>query len=772
MKQNILVVDDQTENIDILYDLLSDEYDISATTTPKNFIKIFNQRIPDLILLDIMMPEIDGYEILRELKKIDPLIDIPVIFVTAKNDSLSEEKGFKLGAVDYISKPFNPIILKARIKTHLALREKNQKLEEMISKKDAEILNNKFNNLLNNIDQGVLSFDLDLNIEDGYSKETLSFFKKQELHNKKIDELLFNNLKHEKKIFNKAINMLKHNDDPSYVQMCLSILPKEIFLNGKYIKLEYKAVPKKKFILILEDITETKELEEKIQQQQQTQKMIVAIASNREEFLELKKDFEDFVKNIEYSLKSKDSYVIFLRQLHTFKGLFAQKELNFIVETIHNLETSLKEFTANDEESKKKIIQIAKETNLLENFNKDLENATRILGKEYFENRTKNFKANAIKSIEKKIKLILEHNIMIDPKILQNILDDILTLNLTPLYTQFISYPSLVAKTADTLGKKIYPMQIKGDHTILVPAEFKNFTKTLIHIYRNCVDHGIEDPDTRDIFYKDEFGTIKTNFFLYNKRLIIEISDDGSGINVNKVVDKAIKNGAVTQETVDKLNDEEKLMLIFNDRVSTRDEISNISGRGIGLSAVKEELVKLKGEIEIENEPVQGVLFRFMIPLEYKNENQHEIDIIVQQSIGYFKDSLFLDIKAIENLEQYLPSNDIAVLNFTNDLDATCTIELEDELFNYLCSVMLPEGFNDKDIEVMKPEIPKEILNTFAGLAINDFKQLDYKKIGITIPSIISKDNYAKIINNSEFNRFVKIQTDKGSFICTFVKNK
>eukprot|EP01156_Anaeramoeba_ignava_P003172 Anaeramoba_ignava/a221126_5.p1 GENE.a221126_5~~a221126_5.p1 ORF type:complete len:310 (-),score=26.54 a221126_5:59-988(-) len=246
MKQNILVVDDQTENIDILYDLLSDEYDISATTTPKNFIKIFNQRIPDLILLDIMMPEIDGYEILRELKKIDPLIDIPVIFVTAKNDSLSEEKGFKLGAVDYISKPFNPVILKARIKTHLALREKNQKLEEMISKKDAEILNNKFNNLLNNIDQGVLSFDLDLNIEDGYSKETLSFFKKEELHNKKIDELLFNNLQHEKKIFNKAINMLKHNDDPSYVQMCLSIQMGQEEKKGKRKSREEREEKKKK----------------------------------------------------------------------------------------------------------------------------------------------------------------------------------------------------------------------------------------------------------------------------------------------------------------------------------------------------------------------------------------------------------------------------------------------------------------------------------------------------------------------------------------------
>ena len=772
MKQNILIVDDQAENIDILYDLLSEKYDISATTSPKNFIKIFNHRIPDLILLDIMMPEIDGYEILRELKKIDPLIDIPVIFVTAKNDPLSEEKGFKLGAVDYISKPFNPVILKARIKTHLALREKNLKLEEMISKKDAEILNNKFNNLLNNIDQGVLSFDLDLNIEKGYSKKTLSLFKKEELNSKKIDELLFKNLKHEKKIFNKAINMLKSNHEPSYVQMCLSILPKEIFLDGKYIKLEYKALPKKKFILILEDITETKELEQKISMQQQTQKMIVAIASNRDEFLELKKDFEDFVQNVEFTLKSNNDNMIFLRHLHTFKGLFAQKELNFIVETIHALETKIKDIEVTDDESRKKIINTVKEADLLSNFDKDLQSATQILGKEYFENTTKNFKANAIKNIEKKIKLILEHNIMIDPKILQNILDDILSLNLTPLYTQFISYPSLVAKTADNLGKKIYPMKIKGDHTILVPAEFKNFTKTLIHIYRNCVDHGIEDPDTRDIFYKDEYGTIETNFFIYEKKLIIEISDDGSGININKVIDKALKSNAVTKEKIEELSENEKLMLIFHDRVSTRDEVSHISGRGVGLSAVKEELEKLNGRIEIENQPVQGVMFRFIIPLELKNENQHEIDIIVQQAVSYFKDSLFLNIKSIEELEHYSPKSNIAVLDFTNDLDATSTIELEEELFNYLSSVMLPEGFSSSEIEVMKPEIPKEILNTFAGLAINDFKQLDYKTIGITTPSIISKDNYDRIINNSDFKKFVKIQTNKGSFICSFVKKK
>lgn len=132
-KPKILIVDDATENIDILYSLLKADYRVSAA---KNGIKGFKMAIqnqPDVILLDIVMPEMDGYEVCRLLKETEETKNTPVIFVTARTQALDEAKAFSLGAVDYITKPFVPIVVKARIKTHIALKRKNDMLEELVS---------------------------------------------------------------------------------------------------------------------------------------------------------------------------------------------------------------------------------------------------------------------------------------------------------------------------------------------------------------------------------------------------------------------------------------------------------------------------------------------------------------------------------------------------------------------------------------------------------------------------------------------------------------
>ena len=768
IKQNILIINNQIENVNKLYALLNDMYDIQVIAGAKDIFRILNERIPDLILFDSSNPH-ESHELFEDLKLIDPILDIPVIFLSSDENPASQENALMAGAADYIQKPFEPVVLKARIKKQLLLREKTIKLRQMLNKKDTQLLENRVNNLLNNIDQGVLSFGYDLKVEQGYSKKTLEFFEKEPI-DQNIRELLFLNDDHDRKVFNKALNMIKNSDDPSFIDMCLSILPKETTLNSRSVKLHYKALANEKFMVTIEDITDTKELENTINKQRQVQKMIVAIASNKDEFLELKSDFENFESNIKTTLRSRDDYVIFLRQIHTYKGLFSQKEMNYVVDAIHNLESNLRQISSFSPESKDKIHKLIKSAKLLDNFNKDLQNAITILGKEYFETIGKSFRLNALKNIERKIRLLLEQNIIIDSKILHTILNDILTLDLIPLYTQFISYPSLVSKTAESLGKKIYPMHIDGANNILVPSEYKNFTKTLIHVYRNCVDHGIEDPDTRAVFYKDEYGTIKTKFYKEEGKLFIEISDDGSGINLNKIIQKALKDGILTQEYINGLSEEEKLMLIFHDKVTTKDEISHISGRGVGLGAVKEELEKLNGEVRVQNNSIYGVTFQFILPLKELNSEQKEIDIVTRQSISYFKDSLFLEIKSIEAMEEYTPLNDLTAINFTGDLDAICTIESDEKLVEYLSSIMLPDNYSSEELKNMIPEIEKEILNTFVGLSINELKQFSYKNIGITVPSIINKDNYDRIINKAIVKKFVKVGTNKGDYICSFIK--
>ena len=127
--QIILVVDDTPENIDLLRGMLSPEYKVKAATNGKKALQIAaNEPQPDLILLDIMMPEMDGYEVCRQLKQDAHTAHIPVIFITAKTATEDEQYGLELGAVDYITKPFNPVIVETRVRTQLALYQQRRKL--------------------------------------------------------------------------------------------------------------------------------------------------------------------------------------------------------------------------------------------------------------------------------------------------------------------------------------------------------------------------------------------------------------------------------------------------------------------------------------------------------------------------------------------------------------------------------------------------------------------------------------------------------------------
>jgi sigma-B regulation protein RsbU (phosphoserine phosphatase) len=128
-KATVLAVDDTPENLDVVKGLLSDDYVVKAATSGGMALKIIEKQKPDLILLDIMMPGMDGYEVCRRLKENDETRDIPVIFLTAMEQTTDEAQGFELGAADYITKPVNPPILKARVRTHLALKQSMDELQ-------------------------------------------------------------------------------------------------------------------------------------------------------------------------------------------------------------------------------------------------------------------------------------------------------------------------------------------------------------------------------------------------------------------------------------------------------------------------------------------------------------------------------------------------------------------------------------------------------------------------------------------------------------------
>jgi putative two-component system response regulator len=138
-KNTLLVVDDTPENIDVLRGILGTDYIIKIANSGQLALKIVAAQPPDLILLDVMMPDMDGYEVCRQLKENEATRHIPIIFVTALREVADETRGFELGAADYIIKPISPPIVHARVRAHLALSDQRRYLEHLVVERTSEL---------------------------------------------------------------------------------------------------------------------------------------------------------------------------------------------------------------------------------------------------------------------------------------------------------------------------------------------------------------------------------------------------------------------------------------------------------------------------------------------------------------------------------------------------------------------------------------------------------------------------------------------------------
>jgi len=139
-KQLILVVDDLPDNIELLRCILHNEYQVVAATKGQKALELARSKNkPDMILLDVVMPDMNGYEVCKQLKQDPRTSDIPVIFITGKDEATSEGLGFKLGAVDYISKPVIPLKVLARVKTHLAFYDQSRELERLVNERTEKL---------------------------------------------------------------------------------------------------------------------------------------------------------------------------------------------------------------------------------------------------------------------------------------------------------------------------------------------------------------------------------------------------------------------------------------------------------------------------------------------------------------------------------------------------------------------------------------------------------------------------------------------------------
>ncbi|MBT2573337.1 chemotaxis protein CheA [Bacillus sp. ISL-51] len=190
----------------------------------------------------------------------------------------------------------------------------------------------------------------------------------------------------------------------------------------------------------------------------------------------------------------------------------------------------------------------------------------------------------------------------------------ILNMRMVPVETVFNRFPRMIRQLQKELNKKI-ELSIIGAETELDRTVIDEIGDPLVHLIRNSIDHGIESPEVRVSKGKSESGQVVLKAYHSGNHVFIEVEDDGAGLNRKKILEKALERNVITDREAETLEDNEIYELIFAPGFSTADQISDISGRGVGLDVVKNKLESLGGSVSVKSAEGQGSLFSIQLPL-------------------------------------------------------------------------------------------------------------------------------------------------------------
>ncbi|MCT4596372.1 MAG: chemotaxis protein CheA [Vallitalea sp.] len=199
-------------------------------------------------------------------------------------------------------------------------------------------------------------------------------------------------------------------------------------------------------------------------------------------------------------------------------------------------------------------------------------------------------------------------------RITTNLHDAVMKVRMVPIERVFNRFPRLIRDLARKLNKNI-ELHMSGEETELDRTVIDEIGDPLVHLLRNAGDHGLETPDVRIKAGKDATGNIDLKAYQDGNNVIIEVNDDGYGIDVNKIKSKAISKGTISADQADNMSDQEIINLLFKPSFSTAEQISDVSGRGVGLDVVKTKIEALGGDIEVKTEVGKGSKFIIRLPL-------------------------------------------------------------------------------------------------------------------------------------------------------------
>jgi two-component system chemotaxis sensor kinase CheA len=270
-------------------------------------------------------------------------------------------------------------------------------------------------------------------------------------------------------------------------------------------------------------------------------------------------------------------------------------------------------------------------------------------------------------------------------RITTNLHDAVMKVRMVPVERVFNRFPRMIRDLSRKLNKQI-ELHMSGEDTELDRTVIDEIGDPLVHLLRNAADHGLETPEDRRNSGKSEVGNVFLTAYQDGNNVVIEVQDDGKGIDVKKVINKAIQNGAITPDMAESMSDSEAIDLLFKPSFSTADQISDVSGRGVGLDVVKTKIEALGGDIEVRAKLGEGSKFIIRLPLTLAiiqalmvvlGDEKYAIPLNTIQTIEDIKVN---DIKYVQSKEViHLRGHVIPLIRLGNILDVATDDEEEKE---------------------------------------------------------------------------------------------
>lgn len=486
-------------------------------------------------------------------------------------------------------------------KSYSELTDLNHSLESKIEQRTKSI-----QSLLDNSSQGFLSFNDKFELQGEFSKECNNMLQTNLTKGTDVPKSLFTDVKARDEFRSWMANAFQKTIEMSVIA---DLSPQKVQINEKLLGLEYKLIENEDHslvMMILTDLTEIIEMEKLVEREKSQVKMVLRVLSNKRVFLH-------FCKEIEKQLQRKSAEILnmshaeimeFFRTIHTLKGTSGMLEFLELTEDLHHLESVLQEVKDtnefSEEESLTHSLKIVTESfnSLLQYFHANLE------GVIDFDSETVRVPKALVQSILPSMRNSDTYH-------------DWAQLLCRPFHDLFVPYVSLIEELSHRFEKPLKPLKIDGGEFLVNPDYYQNFIDTLVHLFRNSVDHGIERPEYREDINKDYEGELSVSIQwskIESEPIKIQIRDDGGGINPD-IIKKALLNKELKSlDEVAAMTSEQLIESIFLPGFSSAEEVSDTSGRGIGLDALKSLVLEMHGSINVDTKLNEYTLFKIEIP--------------------------------------------------------------------------------------------------------------------------------------------------------------